>query len=100
MSDFATQFAIRLPNGELYTRCQHSHLFGTQCDREPVVFDTREQAENGITMLARSAQELGIDNWADLACIESRLCSPFSQTDPGEQFVDELTKWTERQGES
>lgn len=101
MSDgFTTQYAIRLPNGELFSNssCTHgSFIFsGHQHDPEPVVFDRREQAEAVIAMLVKQAAVLGIVSWTGQ--IEQRTCSPFSVTDPSVGLADEIEKWAGQQG--
>lgn len=92
--ELAKQFAIRLPNGELYSQCSAS-IFGTpEC--KVVVFDTEEQAGQVLNNLKAVAAQLGIPGWA--GWIEHRICSPFSATDPTAAFVDDVTKWAAQQG--
>lgn len=99
--DFTRQFAIRLPNGELFSTPEVGGWYASLLGVSPrpqrvVVYDSREEAETALQAMQEKGAQMGITL---VASIESRLCSPFSQTDPGEQFVDELTKWAERQGE-
>ena len=97
MSDgFTRQFAIRLPDGRLFAQCTRSHIFGGAHEPEVVIFDTSDQAQNMLDALALQAAQLGITAWA--GTIESRLCSPFSVTDPGEGFAAEVEKWAAQQG--
>lgn len=96
--DFTRQYAIRLPNGGLYSRSRSSHIFGASIETETFVFDTPEQAEGVVGMLARHAAEIGITGW--VGHVEHRLRSPFSNSDPGEQFANEVAKWAAQQGRS
>jgi len=99
--EFTTQWAIRLPSGELLTYqppCTHAaHIFGA-CPppRRVVVFDDKSEAEVHLDALSKQAAALGVTSW--MGRIEQRTCSPFSVTDPGAGFVDEVTKWAEQQG--
>ncbi len=95
-NDFAKQYAIRLPSGELFSNSTCNIFGGHNHEPEVVVFDRRDQAEATLAMLKRQAVQLGISEWAGR--IEERLCSPFSVTDPGAGFAAEVEKWAEAQG--
>lgn len=96
MSDELTkQYAIRLPNGDLYSQCQTT-VFGHH-ETTVVVFDTEDQARRVLDNLKLAATQLGIPGW--VGQIEWRACSPFSNTDLGKSFADEVTKWAAQQGD-
>ena len=97
MSELIRQFAIRKPDGELLHRPQSaasllSGLFGGEPELStPIVFDTFEVALSTMQSLQREAlNRFGI-TWH--CTIESRLCTPFSVTDPSEQLVSEIQQW-------
>lgn len=89
---FTTQYAIRLPDGTLFTT---QHGYG-DCPALPVVFDTLTDAQHALCHLRRQASMFGITDLA--ACIEQRICSPFSVTDPSVDFAEQVMRWVARQG--
>lgn len=100
MDGFTTQFAIRLPDGELMSYqppCNHGvFVFGAELPpRKPYIFDDRNEAIAAMERAQKFASELGVtwNGW-----IEQRTCSPFSVTDPSEGLADEVSRWAETQG--
>lgn len=101
MTDFTKQYAIRLPNGQL-----HAHRTGgwqvlgggviqynedPDAVPEPVVYDTLEEVEEGIARFQKQAAHMGITEW--LGHIEVRYCTPFSNTEPSEDMLEDLQAW-------
>lgn len=100
-NEFTTQYAVRLPNGELFSvpaACNHgSFIFGMEPPApRPVVMNDRAEAEKLLDSLKCQAAQLGITGWAGQ--IEQRTCSPFSVTDPSAGLGDEVEKWAGTQG--
>lgn len=97
MSDLIQQWAIRKPDGELLhrppsTASLFSGLFGGEPEPSvPIVFDTFEQALSTMQSLQREALNRFGVAWH--CTIESRLCTPFSVTDPSAQLVSEIQQW-------
>jgi hypothetical protein len=58
-----------------------------------VIYDDYEEAERALENLTKNAKRFGITSW--LGRIETRYCSPFSDTDLGADIVADLTKWME-----
>ncbi|KLI04548.1 hypothetical protein ACT17_20680 [Mycolicibacterium conceptionense] len=52
------------------------------------------QPDGKLEQLQISASRMGVE-W--LATIETRLCTPFSVTDPSEQMIAELEAWRREQ---
>lgn len=88
-NDFSIQYAIRLPDGNLYC----SPLSGAV-----VTWSSREGAEYVLSQLATQATMMGIANYG--GSIEHRYCTPFAPVDQAlaEQMIDELTKWLYQNG--
>lgn len=97
---FTTQFAVRLPNGELMSyQPPHTHasyIFGAEPPpRRPYIYDDRAEAEAACERARKIAAELGV-TWN--GHVEQRTCGPFTLTDPGAGLGDEIEKWAETQG--
>lgn len=101
VNDFTFQFAVRLPNGDLYlkptARAMMASVFGGMaydCPRELAVFDDRADAEEVLDEMRKVAREVGVDNLG--ATIVTRLCSPFvGEHEDGTEFVKAVTEWIE-----
>lgn len=92
--EFTKQYAIRQPDGKLWGPPK-TDLFGQTVDAvEPAIFGDRGDAERALEQLQASASRMGVE-W--LATIETRLCTPFSVTDPSEQMIAELEAWRRSQ---
>lgn len=97
VNSFTTRYAVRMPNGELYSRPTAYSLFGVPdptSSSRVVAFDTRESAETFIARMRREAADIGID-WQ--ATIVQQLCTPFTSGDPTEQFAGEVIDWLREQ---
>jgi hypothetical protein len=83
-NDFTIQFAIRLPDGELYL----SPMSGAV-----VTWSSREGAEHVLAQLREYAQSMGIREYA--GAIVRRYCTPFvgEGQDVAAEMFEELTKW-------
>ena len=104
---FVTQYAIRTPSGELWhppgvlTGAFLSGLFGGAGDEvqpttpPPAVWYSRDEAQRQLDSLREQAAHIGVRDW--FGVIEQRICSPFTTTDPGEQFAAELQEWLRKQ---
>lgn len=85
---FTMQFAIRLPDGNLYLHPMSGSV---------VTWSEREGAELVLAQLQAHAASIGIPGY--IGTIEHRYCTPFiADGDPAEQLVDELTAWLQQQG--
>lgn len=97
MSELIQQWAIRKPDGELLQRAPStaslfSGLFGCEPEEpKPVVFDTFEDALSTLQSLQREALNRYGLTWYGV--VESRLCTPFSVTNPSERLVSEIQQW-------
>jgi hypothetical protein len=89
---FTYQYAIRLPDGTLFA----THQGHEGCPALPVVFDELAAAQHALHHLRHQAVMFGVTDLA--AFIEQRICSPFSVTDPGLDFAEQVTRWAARQG--
>ncbi len=99
-NDFTKQWAIAMPNGELWrNQCQcHGGMFGV-CfhNPPPSTFDSRAEAEHTLHQIrAVQARDMGVTDWA--GHIVQRLCSPFTVHDPAEQFGTAVEDWLKTQG--
>lgn len=105
LDDFTKQFAIRLPDGTLYGLPVYSpassmlaHMgFSTVSELdeetgeprvETVVYDTLEEAQGALEFMKNRAKQMGITSW--LGRIETRYCTQFSDTNPGEDMMADL----------
>lgn len=104
MSDagFSYEFAIAMPNGELYRRqpsVSFASLFGrtetTVDEGEVVLYQSRAEADAALRGLVRRAADVGVDGWCGY--VVQRLCSPFTVHDPAAQFAGEVEAWIEGQ---
>lgn len=85
--DFSIQWSIKMPNGELVS----DGLSGN-----PILFSSREAAEEACENVRRNAERIGITEW--LGEIVYQYVSPFiSDRDNGQQLVAELQAWMQRQ---
>lgn len=92
--EFTKQYAIRQPDGKLWGPVK-TDLFGQIVEpTEPAVFTQREAADSALAQLKASAAQMGVE-W--LGVVETRLCTPFSVTDPSEQMIAELEAWRREQ---
>lgn len=95
MTDLSYQFAIRMPNGELFSGYTESlfalSLWGGTRTKTVYVYDTREEAQQQLDALRQLAADLGVADW--LGSIVTRVCSPFSSADPARDFADEVDRW-------
>lgn len=84
---YATQFAIRLPDGNLYL----SPMSGAV-----VTWSERAGAEYVMEQLRAHATHIGAGTWD--AQIVYRYCTPFvCEGDDAGRLVDELTAWLQRE---
>jgi len=98
---FTTQFAIRMPNGELHCQLGGSSMFESMFGvanrpRRPAMWDTRAEADEALQGIRDKAAQMGITEW--FGVVVQRLCTPFTQGDPTEHFADEVTQWMQQQG--
>lgn len=117
MNGFTYRYAIRMPNGELFTQQQprqaawsqreiearYMHMLGMgvhyvaepdpgpQPDPGPMIFDKLEDAETVFENLRSSAVQFGVDLWA--GAIVAQLCTPFTPGNPGTEFAETVVKW-------
>lgn len=106
-NDHIEQYAIRLPNGKL-----HSHQPGSykvidggfivytedeDAPPEPVVYETLDEVQRSLAKFQATAAHMGITEW--LGRIETRRCSPFTDSRDGEGAVmmADLEKFLEDQ---
>lgn len=101
--EFVRQFAIRMPNGQLYCKPRHNWpaYFGLGLDLpdpapQPYIWDTRDEATATLQSLRGAATEMGIVEW--FGVIVERICTPFTQGDPAEHFAAEVDQWVREQG--
>lgn len=106
---FVTQYAIRTPSGGLWSNATPGGwitgltrgLFGSLGDEAPpttpppAVWYSRDEAQRQLDSLREQAAHIGVRDW--FGVIEQRICSPFTTTDPGEQFAAELQEWLRKQ---
>lgn len=88
MSEFSIQYAIRLPDGQMFTSPYSGAVvtWSEQCGAQHVWQQLRDQAA-----------AMGVPEWAGV--IVHRYCTPFlGPQDPAEHLVDELTTWLQSQG--
>jgi hypothetical protein len=118
MSDGLTrQWAIRLPNGELYgvaeQRCNQAQAvaqyhstssvirdaFGipepVQTPIKPYVFDTRAEAEYVFNKIVENVVAWGVTFWGGV--IVERVCSPFTNGSAIVEFGDQVQAWLDEQ---
>jgi hypothetical protein len=102
MSDFTFQYAVRLPNGDLFTTPKPTayspvmQFFGATQEpmRELAVFDELSDAEEALEQMRRVAAQVGVDNLG--ATIVTRICSPFlADHDDAGGFVAHINEWIE-----
>ncbi|WP_104151118.1 hypothetical protein [Mycobacterium intracellulare] len=119
--DFTRQYAIRMPNGQLYRhvvkpasvedfsipspmRDMLGALGVFSCEpavvAEPVpaIFATREDAEKKLAELIKQAEAFGVTLYGGV--IVERLCTPFTSHDPAVQFCREISEWALKQGDN
>jgi hypothetical protein len=83
---FTLHYAIRLPNGELFTAY----------NGEVARWSEQRYAENVLRQLAEQATAMGITEY--LGQIVRSYATPFiGPNDGGEQLVDELQAWLRRE---
>ena len=86
MSDFSVQYAIRLPDGQMYL----SPFSGAV-----VTWSQEEGAEHVCQQLRAHAVAIGLE-WT--GTIVRRYCTPFiGPQDPAEHLVAELETWLQQQ---
>ncbi|AEJ93055.1 hypothetical protein PBI_VELVETEEN_82 [Mycobacterium phage Velveteen] len=92
-NELIRQYAIRKPDGQLWERPTESilgGLFGTTSSG-PTIFDSFDSALRTLQRLQEEAWDrLGV-RW--YGTIESRLCTPFSVTDPSARLVEQIQEW-------
>jgi hypothetical protein len=101
MNGFTFQYALRLPNGDLYLKPTRPSMFTAmfyatppEPERELAVFDTRADAEEVLEDMRKVAREVGVDNLG--ATIVTRLFSPFvGEHEDGTEFVQAVMEWIE-----
>lgn len=98
--EFVRQFAIRMPNGELWHRPgsgMFEGMFGLpNAPRRAAIWDTPAEAAEALQGIRDKAAQMGISEW--FGVVVQRLCTPFTQGDPTEHFADEVTQWMQQQG--
>lgn len=114
--EFVKQYAIRMPDSTLFGSRTFSPAeqvmsfgpfsgfvmaFGDDDDEDeemittpPTVWYDRDEAERQLQMIRDQMKMLGIEWWGGV--IVERLCSPFTNEDPG-RFADEITEWLGKQ---
>lgn len=86
-NDFSTQYAIRLPDGKLFTSPHNGAVW---------TWSEFAGAEHVWEQLRDHAAAMGIADWAGV--IVHRYCTPFiGPKDPAEHMVSELTTWLQQQ---
>lgn len=116
--EFRYQWAIRMPNGHLYTEPVKakqetnaydplglSAMFNLWMPSEPTpespnvlrpkIFDTEADASKLLTELQERATQVGIPNWA--GCVVRSLCTPFTSADPAKQFVKAIAVYLQQE---
>lgn len=106
-AEFTRQYAIRMPDGALYSRPAYSSTWaslfgdrgsgGNDDQRIPQVWDSRESADSALSDMRKRAADLGVGDW--FGVVVQRLCTPFTSADPGERLVSELQTWLSEQGD-
>lgn len=118
--DFTHQYAIRMPNGQLYRHIVKSPsvedfsipspmrdmlgAIGLICETPAVgdpsvaIFPTRAAAEQKLTELTKQAEAFGVSLYGGV--IVERLCTPFTSHDPAVQFSREIAEWALKQGDN
>lgn len=100
MTEFTKQYAIRLPNGQLHAHHPGGYVVNNgvisyvqdeEAEAEPVVYDSLEEVEEGIKRFQAQAAHMGITEW--LGHIETRYCTPFSDTEPSADMLSDLESW-------
>lgn len=87
-TEFTTQFAIRMPDGQMLTNPFTGFV---------ATFSDRALAEQAWQHLRAQAASVGVSEWAGV--IVHRYCTPFlGPQDPAEHLVNELTTWLQQQG--
>lgn len=84
---FTLQYAVRLPDGELYAS-PNDH---------PYLWSTREGAELMLEVLSQRAHAMGARDWHGR--IEYQVCSPFLVPDDqaAGRLADEIQAWLQQQ---
>ena len=120
---FRLLYAIRMPNGELYTPAVDGQtptaddysiptpvrdmmgMFGLFTPQEsatpteppkPSIFETRLQAEQKLNELRALAARFGVTQWGGV--VVAQLCTPFTSGDPSQEFAEQVTAWLQQQG--
>lgn len=89
------QYAIRMPNGKLYSSKSGYSIFGQSVIAKVFVWDDPGAAAEQLDQLRDAAQAIGVDDW--LGVVVQRVCSEFSTADPVEEFASEIEKWAAEQ---
>lgn len=119
MNEFKRQWAIRMPDGNLYVEPAQAEAvvdysipapmrdyyqmmgLGNQTrvskPNGPLIFDHQKPAELKLAELQKRAAAMGVDNWG--GAVVERLCTPFTSGDPGVEFAAEVVDWVEQHGE-
>lgn len=86
-NEFATQWAIELPDGELFKSAMSGAV---------ITWSERAGAEHVLEQLRVQASFMGITEYGGR--IGRRFCTPFIfDTDNGDALMDELSKWLSEQ---
>lgn len=114
---FSLHYAIRMPNGELYTPSRNAGtspeddysipapmrdmmgmvgMFGptpakAPTSPKPEIFESRPQAEKKLDELRAQARQFGVTEWGGM--VVARLCTPFSSGDPTVEFAEQIVHW-------
>lgn len=83
MTDFARQWAIRLPDGSLFTPPPSPYSFPglarSEAPSRPLVFETETEAQLLLDQLKQNAQSVGVTNLG--AVLVSRVVGPWGDVD-------------------
>jgi hypothetical protein len=82
---FSLQFAVKLPDGRLYSHPVNGH---------PFLWIERAAAELMLERLGQNAHDMGIRGWQ--GTVVWSYCSPFVDYN-AQQLVDELQAWLQQQ---
>lgn len=120
---FISQFAIRMPNGQLYRNMvspqpvedfsipsAYRDVMGflgvgigtvsapAVVESGPAIFTSRGEAEKKLAEIAKQAEVFGVNLYG--GTVVERLCTPFTSHDPAVQFGREIADWALRQGDN
>lgn len=84
MTEFARQFAIRLPDDSLFAPFAppvgpYSWMHSPDAQRKPLVFDTEAEAQKILDEIKTAARNVGVVNLG--AVIVSRVVGPWGDVD-------------------